>query len=193
MQIQGPWRRKTHGQIYNRIQQPFRDGFNHQGPKHGVSTLLGSRCWLAWIFFCEKKSLGMKGFNRTFLVGFLLHEKCGVERYDINTYFLYVCIVCIKCIFTCFFFSSSPLRLTKWNQTSLFDQWNNSGCTFGVCNWLEKEGYCQELIKKQSPFQYIYIYINTCVYVCLSLSIYIYMYVFSQKKINTSVYLARFR
>ena len=155
MQIQGPWRRKTQGQIYNRIQQPFKDGFNHQGPKRGVSTLVGSRCWLAWIFFAKKNSLGMKGFNRKFLVGFLLHEKCGVERYD--TYFLYVCIVCIKCIFTCCFFSSGPLRLTKWNQTSLFDQ------------------YCQELIKKQSPFQYTYIYIYMCICICICI------YVFNQK------------
>ena len=94
MQIQGPWRRKTHGQIYNRIQQPFRDGFNHQGPKHGVSTLLGSRCWLAWIFFCEKKSLGMKGFNRTFLVGFLLHRKMRCRK----IWYKYIFPVCMHCM-----------------------------------------------------------------------------------------------
>ena len=79
-------------------------------------------------FFLRKKnSLGMKGFNRKFLVGFLLHEKCGVERYDINTYFLYVCIVCIKCICTFCYISSGPLKLAKWKSDfivrSMEQQW----------------------------------------------------------------------
>ena len=78
-------------------------------------------------FFAKKNSLGMKGFNRKFLVGFLLHEKCGVERYDINTSFLYVCIVCIKCIFTCFFLFVRSTQIDKMESDfivrSMEQQW----------------------------------------------------------------------